>query len=61
MREKRNAYKGLVGKPERKRTLGKPRSRWENCTKMDLKEVGWEVVDWIHLTRDKDGKQFRVP
>jgi hypothetical protein len=48
----------LVGKPEGKRTFGKPRHRWEDCVKMDLNEVGREVVDWIHLTRNKDGKAF---
>jgi hypothetical protein len=41
MREKRNAYRLLVGKPEGKRPLGKPRRRWVDNTKMDLGEVGW--------------------
>jgi hypothetical protein len=45
MREMRNAYKVLVGKPEGKRQLGRPRRRWENQIRMDLKEVGLEGVD----------------
>jgi hypothetical protein len=45
----RNAYKIVVGKPERKRSLGKPRRRWEDNIRMDLREIGWEGVDWIHL------------
>jgi hypothetical protein len=53
MREKRNAYKILVGKPEGKRPLGRPRSRWEDNIKMDLKEIGWGGMNWIHLTQDR--------
>jgi hypothetical protein len=44
MGEGRGAYKILVGKPEERRTLGRPRSRWENNIKMDLQEVGWGHV-----------------
>jgi hypothetical protein len=44
----------LVGKPERKRQLGRPRHRWEDDSRMDRKEIGWEGVDWIHLTHDRD-------
>jgi hypothetical protein len=47
----RNAYNILVGKLERKRTLGRPRRRWENTTRM---EIGWEVVDWMHLAQHRD-------
>jgi hypothetical protein len=43
--EKRNAYRILVGKPERKRPLGRPRRRWEDNTRMDLREIGWGVMD----------------
>jgi len=42
-------YKILVGKPEGKRPLGRPRRRWEDNIRMDLKELGWEGVDWMHL------------
>jgi hypothetical protein len=52
--EKRNAYKILVGKPERKRPLGRPRRRWEDNVKMDLREIGWGVMDWIDLAQDMD-------
>jgi hypothetical protein len=50
MREKRNAYKLLVGKPEGKR----PRRRWLDNIRMDRVEVGWGEVDWIGLAQDKD-------
>jgi hypothetical protein len=45
----RNSYNILVGTPEGKRPLGRSRHRWEDNIRMDLMEVGWEVVDWIHL------------
>jgi hypothetical protein len=41
MRETRNAYRILVGKPEGKRPLGRPRSRWDDNIKMDFREIGW--------------------
>jgi hypothetical protein len=44
-----NAYKILVGKPEGKRPVGTPRCRWEDNIKMDLREIGFGSVDWIHL------------
>jgi hypothetical protein len=47
-------YKILVGKPEGKRPLGRPRRRWEDNIRMDLREIGWEVVDWMHLAQDRD-------
>jgi hypothetical protein len=50
----RNAYNMLVGKPEGKRPLGRPRSRLENNIRMDRREIGWEGVDWIHLAQDRD-------
>jgi hypothetical protein len=49
MGEKRNAYRLLMGKPERKRPLGRPRRRWLDNIRMDLGEVGWGDVDWIGL------------
>jgi hypothetical protein len=52
MGEKRNAYRLLVGKPEGKRPLGRPRCRWVDV-KMDLSEMGWGGVDWIGLAQDK--------
>jgi hypothetical protein len=47
--EKRNAYRVLMGKPEAKRPLGRPRRRWEDNIKMDLREMGWGGMYWIHL------------
>jgi hypothetical protein len=52
--EKRNAYRLLVGKPEGKRPLGRPRRRWVDNTKMDLLDIGWGGVDWIGLAQDRD-------
>ena len=69
MGEKRGVHRVLVGKPEGKRPLGKPRSRWEDNIKMDLQEVGGGRGDWILLAQDRDGwralvstvRNFRVP
>jgi hypothetical protein len=47
--EKKNAYRLLVGKPEGKSPLGRPRRRWVDNIRMDLAEVGWSDVDWISL------------
>jgi hypothetical protein len=47
--EKRNAYRLLVGRPEGKRSLGRPRRKWVDNIMMDLGEVGWGDVDWIGL------------
>jgi hypothetical protein len=44
----------LVGKPERKRPLGRPRCKWDDNFRMDLREIGWEGVDWIHLTQVRE-------
>jgi hypothetical protein len=54
MGEKRNAYILLVGKPEEKRPLGRPRRRWVDNIRMDLREVGCGDVDWIGLTQDRN-------
>jgi hypothetical protein len=51
--EKGNAYRTLVGKPEEKRPLGRPKRRWVGNTKMDLREVGWDGVDWIDMAQDR--------
>jgi hypothetical protein len=47
MGEQRNAYRILVGKPEGKRPLGRPRLTWLDNIKIGLREIGWDVVDWI--------------
>jgi hypothetical protein len=53
MGERRGAYRALVGKPEGRRPLGRPRRRWEDNIKMDLRE-GCGGVDWIGLAEDRD-------
>jgi hypothetical protein len=53
MGEGRNVYRVLVGKPEKKRTLGRPRRRWKDGIKMDLREIGWGV--WSGFTRLRRG------
>jgi hypothetical protein len=53
MGEKRNVYRLLVGKPEGKRLLGRPRRRWMDNIKMDLLDIGVNVVDWIGLAQDR--------
>jgi hypothetical protein len=54
MEEKKNAYRLLVGKPERKRPLGRPRRRWVDNIRLDLGEVRLGDVDWIGLAQDKN-------
>ena len=54
MGEGRGVYRVLVGKPEGKRPLGRPRPRREDNIKMNLQEVGCEGMDWIQLTQDRD-------
>jgi hypothetical protein len=68
MRKTRRAYRILMGTPEGRRTLGRPRRRWEDIIKTDLQEVG-RGMDWIYQTQDKDrwrgfcecGMNVRVP
>jgi len=69
MGDRRGVFRVLVGKPEGKEPLGRPRSRWEDNIKMDLQEVGSGGMDWIELAQDR-GKwrelvnavmNFRVP
>jgi len=52
--ERRDVYRVLVGKPEGKRPLGRPRRRWEDNFKMDLQEVGCGSMDWIELAQARD-------
>jgi hypothetical protein len=52
--EKRNTYRLLVGKPEGKRPLVRPRRRWLDNIRMDLGEVAWGDVDWIGLAKDRN-------
>ena len=69
MGEGRGVYRVLVGKPEGKRPLGRPRRRWEDNIRMDLQEVGLGHEDWIGLAQDRDGwralvsavRNLRVP
>jgi hypothetical protein len=52
--EMTNAYNILVGKPEGKRPFGRPRCRWEDNVRMDIRKTGWQNMDWIHLAQDRD-------
>jgi hypothetical protein len=69
MGEDRGVHRVLVGKPERKRPLGRPRHRWEDNIKMDLQEVGGVRGDWMELAEDRDRwralvgtvRNFRIP
>ena len=69
MWERRVSYRVLLGKPEGKRALERPRRRWEDNMNMDLQEVGFGCMDWIELAQDRDiwralvnaVMNFRVP
>jgi hypothetical protein len=54
MGEETKVYRFLVGKPEGKRPLRRPRHRWEVGIRMDLREIGWGTVEWNHLAQDRD-------
>jgi hypothetical protein len=54
MGEKRNAYRILVGNPEKKRPLGRPRRRWVDNIKIYLREIGWDGMNWIDLDQDRE-------
>jgi len=54
MWERRDVYKVLMGKPEGKKPLGRPRRRWEDIIKMDLQALGCGDIDWIELAQDRD-------
>jgi hypothetical protein len=58
--EKRNAYRILVGKPEGKRPLGRPRRNWVDNIKIDLREIEWDGIDWIDLAQDRDQRRALV-
>jgi hypothetical protein len=60
MGEMRGAYIILVGRPEGRRPLGRPRRRWEDNIKMDFREIGFRDVDWIHWTQDRDRRRALV-
>jgi hypothetical protein len=60
MTEGRGAYRILVGRPEGRRPLERPRRRWEDNITMDLQEVGWGGMDWIDMAQDRDRWQALV-
>ena len=60
MKEGRGVHKVLVGKPEGKRPLGRPRRRWEDNIKMDLQEAGRGCGEWIELAKDRDRRRALV-
>jgi hypothetical protein len=52
--ETKNAYRILVGKLERRRPLGSPRRKWVDNNKMDLRDIGWDGIDWTDMTQDRE-------
>jgi hypothetical protein len=60
MGEVRCAYNILVGRPEGRRPLGRPRRRWEDNIEMELGEIGFGNVDWIHLAQNRDRRRAVV-
>jgi hypothetical protein len=69
MEDMRNAYKILIGKPEGKRPLARPRCRWEDYIRVGHTEIGWKGVDWMHMPYNRDqwwaltntAMKFQVP
>jgi hypothetical protein len=61
MGEREGAERVLVGKPEGRRLLGRPRRRWENNIRVDIRELGWGVMDWIDLALVNEAMNRRVP
>jgi hypothetical protein len=66
MEKERNAYRILVWKPKGKRPLGRRRRtrRWSDNTKVDLRQIGWDFMDWVDLAKDRDKwsvMNLRVP
>jgi hypothetical protein len=60
MGEDRKVYRVLVGRSERKRPLGRPRHRWEDGTRMDLREISWGGAEWTKLAQERDWWQTVV-
>jgi hypothetical protein len=60
MGDGRGAYRVMVGRPEGKRQLGRPRQRWENNIKIDLQEMGWGGMNWSDLAQDRDRRWVLV-
>jgi hypothetical protein len=60
MGEERKVYRVLMGKPEGKRPLGRPRCRWEDGIRMDLRKIGWGSAEWIQLNHDRDRRRALV-
>jgi hypothetical protein len=58
--KKRTEHRVLVGKSEGKRAVARPRHRWDDKTEIDLREVGWGGVDWVHLVEDREQRQALV-
>jgi hypothetical protein len=54
MEQTRNADKFCIGKSDGKRSLRRPRYRWEDNIRMDLKEIGWKCMDWMYLAQDRN-------
>jgi hypothetical protein len=60
VRDKRGAYRVLVGRPDGKSPLGRPKHRWDDNIKISIQEVGWGGVDWIDMAQDRDSWQAVV-
>jgi hypothetical protein len=60
MAEKRSVYSILVGKAEGKRPLGRPRCRWVDNIRLDLREIGWYGMDWVDMAQDRNQRRALV-